>query len=83
MPKLKDAKELTAPIEELTSQLKSELNNSRGDFDRLVQIADELGAEADALAETFGSMNETLVARIEDVRGNTSSSSRRKTRSTT
>lgn len=80
MPKLKDAKELTAPIEKLTSQLKSELNNSRGDFDRLVQIADELGAEADALAETFGSMNETLMGRIEQVRGN--SSPRRKTAST-
>ena len=80
VPKLKDAKELTAPLEELTSQLKSELNDSRGDFDRLVQIADELGAEADALAETFGSMNETLIERIEQVRGN--SSSRRKTAST-
>jgi hypothetical protein len=77
VPKLKDAKELTAPLEELTSQLKSELNDSRGDFDRLIQIADQLGEEADALAETFGSMNETLMARIEDVRGKTSSSSRR------
>ena len=79
MPKLKDAKELTAHLEELTSQLKSELNESRGDFDRLVEIADELGAEADALAETFGSMNEMLMERIEEVRGN--SSSRRKTAS--
>jgi ABC-type transporter Mla subunit MlaD len=82
VPKLKDAKELTAPLEELTSQLKSELNDSRGDFDRLIQIADQLGEEADALAETFGSMNETLMARLEDVRGNTSSSSRRKAAAT-
>jgi ABC-type transporter Mla subunit MlaD len=81
MPKLKDAKELTAPLEELTSQLKSELNDSRGDFDRLVQIADQLGEEADALAETFGNMNETLMERIEHVRGNASSSPRRKTAS--
>jgi hypothetical protein len=77
VPKLKDAKELTAPLEDLTGQLKSELNDSRGDFDRLIEIADQLGEEADALAETFGNMNETLMARLEDVRGNTSSSRRK------
>jgi hypothetical protein len=52
VPKLKDAKELTAPLEDLTGQLKSELNDSRGDFDRLIEIADQLGEEADALAES-------------------------------
>jgi methyl-accepting chemotaxis protein len=83
MPKLKDAKDLTAPLEDLVSQLKSELNDSKGDFDRLVQLADEIGAQADGLAETFGEMNETLMDRIKYVRGNTSSSSRRKASSTT
>jgi hypothetical protein len=79
VPKLQDAKELVAPLEEIVRELKSELNDSRGDFDRLVELADELGAYADALAETFGSMNETLIARIQDFRGNGSkSSSRRK-----
>ena len=82
MPKLQDAKELTAPIEELVRELKSELNNSKGDFDRLVQISDELGAQADALAETFSTMNETLMARIADLRGNGSQRSRRKSAST-
>ena len=70
MPKLQDAKELTAPLEGLVRELKSELNGSKGDFDRLVEISDEIGAQADALAETFSSMNETLMARIEDVTGN-------------
>ena len=70
MPKLQDAKELAAPLDELVRELKSELNESKGDFDRLVEITDEIGARADALAETFGSMNETLMSRIRDFRTN-------------
>jgi methyl-accepting chemotaxis protein len=73
MPKLQDAQELTAPLEELTRNLKSELSNSGVDFDRLVQIADEIAEQADGLAETFGTMNETLMERIKTV----SSSSRK------
>jgi hypothetical protein len=73
MPNLKDAQELTAPLEELTRDLKSELNNTGVDFDRLVQIADEIAEQADGLAETFGTMNETLMERIKTV----SSSSRK------
>jgi methyl-accepting chemotaxis protein len=73
MPNLKDAQELTAPLEELTRNLKSELSNSGVDFDRLVQIADEIAEQADGLAETFGTMNETLMDRIKTV----SSSSRK------
>jgi hypothetical protein len=64
MPNLKDTQELTAPLEELTRNLKSELSNSGVDFDRLVQIADEIAEQADGLAETFGTMNETLMERI-------------------
>jgi hypothetical protein len=74
MPNLKDAQELTAPLEELTRDLKSELSDSGVDFDRLVQIADEIAEQADGLAETFGTMNETLMERIKTV----SSSSFRK-----
>jgi hypothetical protein len=78
VPKLQDAKELTAPLDELLRELKSELNESKGDFDRLVEITDELGAQADALGETFGSMNETLLTRIQDFRNGPQASSRRK-----
>ena len=81
MPKLQDAKELTAPLEELLRELKSELNDSKGDFDRLVQITDELGARADALGETFAGMNEMLVARIEDAGSGSPRSSRQKSAS--
>jgi hypothetical protein len=69
VPKLKDATELTAPLEKLVRELKSELQ-SKADFDRLVEISDEIGAQADALAETFGNMNQTLMERIEDFRAN-------------
>jgi hypothetical protein len=74
MPNLKDAQELTAPLEELTRDLKSELNNSGVDFDRLVQIADEIAEQADGLAETFGTMNETLMERIKTASSGSSSS---------
>jgi hypothetical protein len=76
VPKLQDAKELTAPLEQLVRELKTELQ-SKGDFDRLVEICDELGAQADALAETFGNINQTLMARIEDFRANGQRSSSR------
>jgi hypothetical protein len=81
MPKLQDAKELTAPLEELVRELKSELNDGRGDFDKLVRISDDLGAQADALAETFGTINQTLMARIDDLRTNAHQASRRKSAS--
>lgn len=74
MPKLQDAKELIAPLEELTRSLKSELSNSGGDFDRLMQIADDIAEEADGLAETFGTMNETLMERIKTASSSSSSS---------
>jgi hypothetical protein len=74
MPKLQDAQELTAPLEELTRNLKSELSNSGVDFDRLVQIADEIAEQADGLAETFETMNETLMERIKTVSSRSSSS---------
>jgi len=76
VPKLQDAKELTAPLEQLVRELKSELQ-SKADFDRLVEISDEIGAQADALAETFGNMNQTLMARIDDFRANGQRSSSR------
>jgi hypothetical protein len=81
MPNLQDAQELTAPLEELTQTLKSELTNSGVDFDRLVQIADEIAEQADGLAETFGSMNDTLMERIKTVSSGSSSSRKAAARS--
>jgi hypothetical protein len=81
MPNLEDAQELTAPLEELTDNLKSELSNPGVDFDRLVQIADEIAEQADGLAETFGSMNETLMERIKTVSSGSSSSRKTAARS--
>jgi methyl-accepting chemotaxis protein len=80
VPTLQEAKELTAPLEQLVRELKKELTDSKGDFDRLVEISDEIGAQADALAETFGNMNQALMARIQDFRSNgqQSSSSRQR-----
>ena len=68
MASLKDTEQLTEKLEELVSQLRSELSNGNVDFDRLVALADELSEQADGLAETFSSVNDTLMQRLEQAK---------------
>jgi ABC-type transporter Mla subunit MlaD len=58
------AEQLTGQLEELVGQLREELGDGDVDFEKLGGIADELSARADGLAETFTSVNETLMQRI-------------------
>ncbi|HEY6583751.1 MAG TPA: hypothetical protein VIZ29_02790 [Gaiellaceae bacterium] len=81
MTKLQDARELTGQIEGLTRELNSELSKSGVDFDRLVQLADEIAEEADSLAETFGNMNDTLMERIQAASSSSSGSRKAAARS--
>jgi hypothetical protein len=55
--------------------LRSELTNGT-DFERLTQIADEISEKADNAAETFSTVNETLMSRIGDLKGKASGGSR-------
>jgi hypothetical protein len=76
MASLKDtAEQLTNELEDLVGQLRSELTNGNVDFDKLVSIADELSESADGLAETFGNVNDTLMQRVKQAKGSSSSSS--------
>ena len=70
MASLKEtAEQLTNELEELVGKLRSELTNGNVDFDKLVSTADDLSEKADGLAETFTSVNETLMKRLQQAKG--------------
>ena len=68
MASLKDVERVADDLEQLVGQLRSELQN--GDFERLTQLADQISEHADHAAETFSSVNETLMSRIGELSGN-------------
>src|SRR4051794_19962088 len=75
MASLKDVERLADDLESLVGELRSELTNGT-DFERLVQIADEISEHADNVAQTFTSVNDALMERIDEVSsGNKKSSS--------
>jgi uncharacterized protein YgfB (UPF0149 family) len=65
MASLKDVQQLTQELEGLVGQLNSELQNGEVDFEKLVSITDSLSEQADSLAETFNSVNDALMERIQ------------------
>jgi len=77
MASLKDTEQLAQQLEEIVGRLRSELTNGNVDFSKLVSIADELSEAADGLAETFNSVNDTLMQRLEQVKSGGGSQSRR------
>jgi hypothetical protein len=80
MASIRDVERLADDLEGLVGELRSELSNGQ-DFERLVQIADEISEHADNVAQTFTSVNDALMARLDDVKGGKRSSgqSRKKT----
>lgn len=75
MASLKEVEKVADDLESLVGQLRSELTNGT-DFERLTQIADEISEHADSAAETFSTVNETLMSRISEVTGKSGSRSR-------
>lgn len=67
MASLKDVERVADDLEGLVGQLRSELPN--GDFEKLTQLADQISEHADNAAETFSSVNDTLMERIGEVTG--------------
>jgi hypothetical protein len=76
---VKDAQKLVAHVEGALSDLKDALRSGDGDldFERMAGLADEIGERADALAETFSSLNQVLMGRIDEITGNRKRSSSR------
>lgn len=72
---LKDTQQLTQELEDMVGQLNSELQNGEVDFEKLVAIADGLSERADGLAETFNSVNDALMQRLQSARQGSSGGS--------
>jgi hypothetical protein len=68
MASIKDVERVADDLERLVSDLRSELTNS-ADFEKLIEIADEISEHADNAAQTFSTVNETLMSRIEELSG--------------
>jgi hypothetical protein len=75
MASLKDVEQLVDDLEGLAKRLRSELQNGKVDFERLIEIADEISEHADAAAGTFATVNEALMSRIKELTGRSSGSS--------
>jgi predicted transcriptional regulator len=58
------AEQITGQLEDLVGQLREELSDGDVDFEKLGGLADQLSERADGLAETFTSVNETLMERV-------------------
>jgi hypothetical protein len=76
MASMKEASSaITDKLENLVGELRSELDGGEIDFQRLAGVADQISEAADGLAETFSSVNETLMQRLEQLKGGGSTGS--------
>jgi hypothetical protein len=76
MASIKDVERVADDLERLVGELRSELSDN-ADFERLIQISDEIAEHADNAAQTFSSVNETLMSRISELKDGGSSGNRR------
>jgi hypothetical protein len=76
MASLKEMEKVADTLEQLVGEMRSEMSNGT-DFDKLTQIADEISEKADGAAQTFSTVNETLMSRISEITGKSGSSKSR------
>jgi len=60
MASLKDLAAVTAQLDQLTTELHSELTEGSINFRKMVELADDIGAQTDRLATAFTSMADAL-----------------------
>src|SRR5579884_680603 len=75
MASVKDVEKLADDLENLVEELRNEVKNGSADFERLMQIADEISEHADGAAQTFSTLNDALMARLNELGGGTKRSS--------
>jgi ABC-type transporter Mla subunit MlaD len=73
MASLKDVEQVADDLSNLVDQLRSELKDNAS-FDKLVQLADQISEHADEAAGTFSTVNEALMGRLNELKGNGQSS---------
>jgi hypothetical protein len=67
MASLKDIESVADNLTSLVDELRSELQDT-ADFDRLTELADQISGEASGAAETFSTVNDALMSRINDLK---------------
>lgn len=72
MASLKDVEQVADDLSKLVDELRRELKDSAS-FDRLVQLADQISEHADEAAGTFSTVNEALMSRLSELKGNAKS----------
>jgi|SRR3954471_15382618 hypothetical protein len=68
MASVKDVEKLADDLGGLVEEMRSEVKNG-ADFQRLTQLADEISEHADNAAQTFNSVNEALMSRLNELGG--------------
>ena len=68
MASVKDVERVADDLQGLVDDLRSEVKDG-SDFARLMQIADEISEHADNAAQTFSTVNDTLMSRLDDLGG--------------
>jgi hypothetical protein len=68
MASIKEVEKVADDLEQLVGELRSELSDG-SDFEKLTQIADRISEHADDAAQTFSTVNETLMSRIGELTG--------------
>lgn len=81
MASVKDVEKLADDLENLVQDMRNEVKSGSVDFERLMQIADEISEHADGAAQTFSSVNEALMSRLGDLGGGSKRSSQSKSAS--
>jgi hypothetical protein len=74
MASVKDVERLADDLQSLVDELRSEVKNG-SDFARLMEIADQISEHADNAAQTFSSVNDALMSRLNELGGTKKSSS--------
>ena len=68
MASVKDVEKVADDLQGLVEDMRTEVKNGT-DFERLMQIADQISEHADNAAQTFSSINDTLMSRLSDLGG--------------
>ena len=72
MASLKDVEQVADDLSGLVDQLRKELQDN-ANFDKLVQLADQISEHADEAAGTFSTINEALTGRLKELKGQSNS----------
>lgn len=76
MASIKDVEHVADELDNLVKRFRDEVSQD-ADFEKLIEISDEISERADKAAEAFSDINEALSSRINDVGGRKRSSGSR------